>query len=356
MSLIQSPTTQGEGTHLHTISIVIPVYQGETTLPSVIDELLPYTEPSRTARGIEFQVSEILLVHDNGPDASDDTMRALAEAHPVVRPVWLSRNFGQHAATLAGMASTGGDWIVTMDEDGQHNPKFIADMLDTALTQQASLVYSMARNPPPHGFVRNLASVGAKRVLSSASGLKNAKDFQSFRLMLGSIGRSVAAYAGPNIYLDVALGWVTKDVATCPIDLREEGDRPSGYNYKSLFGHFWRMFLTSGTRGLRAVSLLGVVAAIAGLVLTVVLVVAKLFFEPSLPSGWPSLMVALLIIGGAILISLGMIAEYIGVNVNMAMGKPLYLIVPDPAAGPLGRDRAPSGPQAGVEQPARRDG
>lgn len=320
------------------LSIVIPVYQGSATLPGVVEELLPYTSTATSPAGREFTVTEILLVHDNGPDDSDVTMRQLAEQYDgLVRPVWLSRNFGQHAATLAGMASSGGDWIVTMDEDGQHDPRFIGAMLDTALDRRASVVYGDPVNEAPHGALRNLASVGAKKTLSLASGLKNASEFQSYRLVLGTIGRSVAAYAGHGVYLDVALGWVTKDVATCPVELREEGDRPSGYNFKSLFAHFWRMLLTSGTRGLRAVSVLGGLAAVLGLCLSIWLIIGNLFFDTHTPTGWPSLMVALLIIGGFILISLGIIAEYIGVNVNMAMGKPLYLIVPDLAKGPLGR-------------------
>ena len=65
--------------------------------------------------------------------------------------VWLSRNYGQHAATLAGMSSSGGDWIVTLDEDGQHDPSYVGAMLDVALAEQASVVYARPVNPAPHG-------------------------------------------------------------------------------------------------------------------------------------------------------------------------------------------------------------
>ena len=105
---------------MHTISVVIPVYGGRTSLAGVVAEILPLTSPSTTAVGRHFRVAEILLVDDNGPDGSADVIRALAADHPqVVRPVWLSRNFGQHAASLAGMASSGSDWVATLDEDGR---------------------------------------------------------------------------------------------------------------------------------------------------------------------------------------------------------------------------------------------
>ncbi len=65
---------------------------------------------------------------DRGPGNSDQIIRELADKYTFVKPVWLSRNFGQHAATIAGMSSSGGEWIVTMDEDGQQDPRFIPQL------------------------------------------------------------------------------------------------------------------------------------------------------------------------------------------------------------------------------------
>ncbi len=331
---------EGDSVRPHSVSIVIPVYQGERTLPALLAEIEPLTQVLSTPAGHRMTVVEVLLVHDNGPDGSAGVIRALAEKYDCVRPLWLSRNFGQHPATLAGMASSGGDWIVTMDEDGQHDPASIPGMLDAAMAARADVVYSRAINRPPHGFVRNLASRGAKRVLRLSTSDVDATEFQSFRLVLGEVGRSVAAYAGTGVYLDVALSWVARKVVTCPVVLRDQADRPSGYSLRTLSSHFWRMVLSSGTRALRLVSLLGVAIAVGGLLLALYFVLATIWWKVDLPPGWPSLMVVLLVCSGAILFSLGVIAEYVGVAVKMAMGKPLYLIVSDPEAGPLGRPGA----------------
>jgi hypothetical protein len=234
------------------------------------------------------------------------------------------------------MASSGGDWIVTLDEDGQHDPRAIGGMLDTAMREQASVVYAKPTNPAPHGAVRNGASKGAKYLLTKLSGTGAAADYQSYRLMLGNIGRSVAAYAGSGVYLDVAIGWVAARVTTSPVQLREEGERSSGYSARRLFSHFWRMILTTGTRGLRIVSGLGVIFALIGVVFAVVIFIQRLAGDIAI-QGWASLSVLVLLSAGFILFSLGIIAEYIGINVNMAMGKPPYLITTDPADGPLGR-------------------
>lgn len=321
----------------HSVSVVIPVYQGERTLPALLAEIAPYTRSFSSPGGHEVQVSEVLLVHDNGPDASAEVMRRLAGEYPFVRTIWLSRNFGQHPATLAGIASSGSDWILTMDEDGQHDPGYLGAMLDVAMAERADVVYARPTNTPPHGFVRNLASSASKRLVRISTHEVNATEFQSFRLLLGEVGRSVAAYAGAGVYLDVGLAWVALRVGTCPIVLRGQGDRPSGYSLHTLTSHFWRMVVSSGTRALRLVSLLGIAFAVGGFLLALYFIVAKAFWAAPTPSGWPSLMVALLVCSGAILFSLGIIAEYIGVAVNMAMGKPLYLIVSDPSDGPMGR-------------------
>ena len=332
-------TTEPEPAAAHAISVVIPVYGGEHHLADVVDELTDYTVVRRSPGGSEFRVAEVLLVHDCGRDDSARVMHELEEKYDFVRTVWLSRNFGQHAATLAGMASTGGDWIVTLDEDGQHDPASMGVMLDAAIAAQASVVYAAPVDAPPHGAVRNLTSRGAKRLVKSISGGADASLFHSYRLILGEVGRSVAAYAGSGVYLDVALGWVVGEVATAPVQLREEGEnRRSGYSLRTLLSHFWRMILTGGTRGLRVVSVAGLLFAVLGVVLAAVLVIKQLS-DPVPVEGWTSLAVLVLICTGAILFSLGVIAEYVGVAVNMAMGKPLYLITRDPADGPLARRR-----------------
>lgn len=320
----------------HLISVVVPVYAGERTLPDLLAEIAPLTTEFLTPDGYAACVTEILLVHDHGPDRSPEVIRELAAKYDVVKPVWLSRNFGQHAATLAGMASTGGDWIVTLDEDGQHDPAYIAAMLDIAMARQASVVYASPTNPPPHGAVRNWASRTAKKLIDLLVGQGPATMFHSYRLVLGEVGRGVAAYAGAGVYLDVALAWVAADATTCPVALRQEGDRPSGYRMRTLLSHFWRMVLTSGTRPLRSVSVVGAVFAIFGILVAIGLVINRLVVG-SVAAGWTSVMVVVLVSTGAVLFSLGIVAEYLGVAVNMAMGKPLYLISSDPQQGPLGR-------------------
>jgi len=311
------------------VSVVVPVYRGEQTLPGLLSELAPLTVEQRTPAGHRAVICEVLLVHDCGPDRSDEVIEGLVARFDWVRPVWLSRNFGQHAATLAGMAGSVGDWVVTLDEDGQHNPRDIAVMLDQALSERVRLVYARPRNPPPHGWLRNAASRLAKALANSMIGAGSTGHFSSYRLVSGEVARSLAAYCGNGVYLDVALRWIVARVGFCLVSLRAEQGRPSGYSLGRLLSHFSFLVLTAGARPLRLISLLG--AASMGLALVVALwaVYAKLSGQVPV-QGWTSLVIVVTFFSGSILLALGVIAEYLALNLSITMGKPLYLVTTTP--------------------------
>lgn len=323
--------THNEQDRVRTVSVVVPVYRGRETLRPLVGEISAQLSQQVTASGHCYRVSEVILVWDCGPDSSDEVIRELESEHAWVRAVWLSKNYGQHPATLAGMAAAGGDWVVTMDEDGQHDPAEIGVLLDTAISARAQLVYGVPVNPPPHGAFRNAASRATKSLAMRLLAEELPGSFSSYRLVLGEVARSIAAYAGPGVFLDVALGWITGRIAHCPVTSRTEGRPPTSYTFRRLASHFWRLVISSGTRPLRLVSAFGFLVALLGLVLAVLIVILRVTHQVVI-EGWTSVMVAVLLIGGAILFSLGMIAEYIGAGLRSAMGRPPYVTVRDPHA------------------------
>jgi undecaprenyl-phosphate 4-deoxy-4-formamido-L-arabinose transferase len=315
--------------YTYRVSIVIPVYAGEQTLPFLIDEITPLTRTQTTPNGSSFVVCEVLLVHDCGGDRSDKVIEELSAKYPYVKPVWLSRNYGQHAATLAGMASATGDWVATIDEDGQQNPADIAIMLDSALGSSLQLVYAQPTNSPPHGWLRNILSRTAKDISTRLLGHRTIVRFNSFRLVDGEIARTLAAYCGNGVYLDVGLFWITGRIGHCPVHLRSELGRPSGYSYMALVGHFWRMILTTGTRPLRLITVMGFSSMILAIVVAAYALYSK-YYGLVPVQGWTSLLIVVAFFSGSILASLGVIAEYLAVTTGIVMGKPLYVVSTKP--------------------------
>lgn len=318
----------------HRVSLVIPVYRGEQTLPTLVEEIAPLIHQQTTPNGHCFVICEVLLVHDCGPDRSDKTIEALSAQYPFVQPVWLSRNYGQHAATLAGMASATGDWVVTIDEDGQQDPADIGPMLDSALASSLQLVYAQPTNPPPHGWLRNALSGIAKTISTKLLGNSAIGRFNSFRLVDGEIARTLAAYCGNGVYLDVGLFWVTGRIGHCPVRLRNELGRPSGYSYFKLFGHFWNLILTTGTRPLRLITIMGFFSMILAVAISAYALYGKLYGQVPI-QGWASLLIVVAFFSGSILTALGVIAEYLAVTMGIVMGKPLYVVSTKPTRPPV---------------------
>lgn len=311
------------------VSVIIPVYQGERTIADLVAEIAPYVSIHQTPKGLGYQITEVILVNDGAIDDSTSSMKAVAATYPFVTPIWLSRNFGQHPATLAGMSSSTGDWVVTLDEDGQHDPADIGAMLDQAVESGAQLVYAQAVNEAPHAWWRNLVSRLVNWIARALVGRDQLGRFSSFRLIRGEIARSLAAYCGQGVYLDIALSWVVGRVDYHRVSLRQERGRPSGYTLGRLLSHFWRLILTAGTRPLRIIAILGVSAILTAIGISLYVVWAKVAHQVPI-QGWASLVIAICLFSGLILFALGVIAEYLAMTLTMAMGRPLYLIVSRP--------------------------
>lgn len=311
------------------IGVVIPVHRGERTLPQLIAELAPQVAPSVTPGGRSYALHEVILVHDRGPDRSDDVIRALAAEQPWIRAVWLGRNSGQHAATLAGVAVSTAEWVVTMDEDGLHDPADLPRLLDAAIEARAHVVYGRGANREPHRLLRRLASRAVKQVYQRIL-TQGSPRFTSYRLVLGEVFRTVAVTANHGVYLDAALAWVTDRITVAPVRLRDEGRPADGYTFGRLRAHFGRLVLSSGPRPLRYVAWFGGVAALAGL--GMVGWVVRQRIAGAIPvQGWASLMAALLIIGGLLLLAVSAVAAYLAVLVAGVLGRPLSTVVTDDA-------------------------
>ena len=306
------------------ISVVIPVYSGEKCLSSIVDEIAPFTDLCFTPNKIQYRINEVILVHDCSDDQSDLIIENLAKKYNFVKPIWLTRNFGQHAATLAGMSAAVGDWVITLDEDGQQNPKYIGEMLDFAIDDNWQVVYANPKNPPPHGYVRNLFSNVAKYIATLSLGTVSKRGvFNSYRLIDGEIARLLAAYCNHGIYLDVGITWIAKRIGHYPVILRKES-RKTSYSFPMLLNHFWVMILSSGTRPLRIITIIGIGSLFMSFCFLGYAFYGKYVSETAV-AGWTSIVVIISFFSGLMMVSMGIVAEYLALTTSIVMGKPLYV-------------------------------
>src|SRR3954454_1261498 len=204
-----------------TISIVVPVYAGEGFLPALVEQVLALRD-GWAASGAPMVLAELVLVDDSARDGSPELIDRLAREHDWVVALHLSRNYGQHAATVAGILHTSGDWVVTLDEDLQHPPQNVPELLRHAVQQGADIVYARPVAAVHGAKMRDWTSVGFKRFLQWLTGVPSLRDISSFRLLRGEVARSSASVATHDTYFDVNLTWFTQRIIGVPMQLRDE--------------------------------------------------------------------------------------------------------------------------------------
>ncbi len=310
-------------------SIVVPVYSGEAYLTDLMNEI-DKVKTGLETEGSILQLAEVIFVEDGAIDGSSALIDDLAGQYPYVAALHLSRNFGQHPATIAGILHSSGDWVVTMDEDLQHPPAGIVDLFHVVAETGADIVYGKPRDGTHQSAMRDLCSRLYKRLIETLSGNHNITKVNSFRLVRGPVARAASGICGHDTYFDVALGWFSHRVESIEMDLRDTryiDSGKSGYSFRSLLSHARRLAFSSHIKLLRVAALSGI--AVLGVTVLASLVMLPLWvFWPSVREvrGWTSLMLTICFFSGAILFLIGILLEYVSILVLRAHGKPLFFI------------------------------
>ncbi|MBK79767.1 MAG: hypothetical protein CMQ43_02450 [Gammaproteobacteria bacterium] len=312
------------------LTTVTPVYHGADTLRRLAEELR-IVRDQLERESAPVQLAQAIFVDDGSTDGSDQVLRELRSEYPWIETITLSRNYGQHPATMAGILHASGDWVATLDEDLQHHPAHLLPMLQEAAMASRDIVYAMPDAPVHGSLFRDGASALYKWLIGRVSGNRNVQFFNSFRMMRGSIARAASAVAGHQTYFDLALSWFTSSVGVLRLPLKDhryaEGRR-SGYRLRSLLSHGRRMLQSSDLKMVRLGAVIGFVAMVVALLALVYTIVVRLVF-PTLveASGWASVMVAVLFLGGMNAFLAGLVLEHMTILLMKSHGKPTFFEV-----------------------------
>jgi len=329
-----------------TLSTVTPVYSGENYLAALVEQL-DLLRARWEREKAPIRLLESVFVDDGSIDNSAEVLRELAGKYPFVRVVQLSRNFGQHPATAAGILYTSGDWVATLDEDLQHPPHMIESLLRKAVTEQADIVYVHPSERVHKNLIRDLGSRSIKKLLAVLTGNTNIEHISSFRLLRGSVARATSSVCSHDTYFDIALTWFTDKIRYISEPLHDERhiqSGKSGYTLRKLLSHARRMVLSTHTKVLRAGGLLGLGMFVMSLFFTAYLVINAFFpIHVIEVKGWASTMAAIMFIGGITLFLLGIVLEYVSIVLLHTQGKPVFFVIDREMDAPLKAYFADSG-------------
>lgn len=282
---------------------MIPCYRSEHTVSLVVDELVSVTAELR------IDDYEIILVNDGSPDNVWHTIKDLAASNDRVLGICLSRNFGQHAALLAGYRYCTGDYIVSLDDDGQAPLDGLGSLIDK-LEEGYDVVYASYNVTKQNAF-RRFGSWMAKKMCEVMLDQPKDLDATSFFIARRYVIDEMVRYDNAYPYLQGLILRVTRNVACVPTEHRKRLEGSSGYSLRKLIALWLNGFTAFSVKPLELGIYVGVLFALAGFVFAIITVIRKVIYA-NVVVGWSSLVSIMLIFFGITLIMLGLIGEYIG--------------------------------------------
>ena len=269
---------------------------------TVVDEI---EQTVATRDGYDY---EIILVNDCSPDGVWNVIAARAAVDEHVIGINLARNFGQHRALMAGYNHASGDYVITLDDDGQTPADEFYKLVDK-LEEGFDIVYGTYQ-VMHQSLWRRLGSSFANFTFGylSSSGKRPRKT--SFRIMQRFVVQELIKCT--HAYPFGLFERTTTNIGYVPVHQRDRLSGTSNYTLASLI-YLWVNSSTAlSIRPLRIGTYAGSLLAFIGFLLAAATIIRKLFIEPDLAAGWSSIISAILIVGGMILLMLGLIGEYVG--------------------------------------------
>ncbi len=283
------------------LSIVIPLFNAAATLPSLYWEL----SALQVVGGLE-----LILVNDGSRDETEATaMRLTRESSISITFLSLSRNFGEHNAVLAGLRASSGQYVVTMDDDLQNPPSEVLKLLALAESEQRDVVYAIYERKE-HAWWRNLGSTLTNFIADYVVDKPKKLYLSSFRCMTRLVADEVAKSRNPYPYIDGLIFQITQNAGVVRVRHIERARGRSGYTLRKLIRLWMSMLVNFSVLPLRLMTFAGMITSALGFLAVIEVVVERMLNKT--PTGWSSLMAAMLLLSGTQLVLLGILGEYVG--------------------------------------------
>lgn len=299
------------------ISFVIPCYRSEHTLPHVVAEI---EEKMKAMPQYEY---DIFLVNDCSPDNTFEVIRNLCGTHANIKGISFARNFGQHAALMAGLRYSDGDYVVCLDDDGQ-TPADEADKLLGKLEEGYDAVYAKYEHKQ-HSAFRNIGSRVNERMTRIMLGKPRDLYVSSYFAVKRFVVEDMVRYENSYPYVIGLVLRATRNITNVLVNHREREEGVSGYTLKKLIGLWFNGFTAFSVKPLRVATGIGGMSAVMGFLYGIYTIIKRLV-NPAVPMGFSSTMAAIVFFGGMIMLMLGLIGEYIGRIYISLNNSPQYVI------------------------------
>lgn len=306
------------------VSIVMPAHNEEAVIEKSI------TKMSEVLKGINVHRYEIIVVDDGSRDRTFSLVRKISAEAPYVKGVQLSRNFGKESALLAGLKTARGDVVITTDADLQHPPKFIPQLLDQ-WRDGTKIVHAVKRDRSTDGWIVRMRARIFNSLCSRLGGidLRNSSDFKLLdRSVVDILVRELPERE--RFYRGLA-EWVGFKQSIIYFDVEPRQDGQGKWSLAALLNLGVTATVSFSIAPLRIVTFLGALTLLFGVIVAADAVWS--WFHGTAVSGFATLEISLLLLGSFIMISLGIVGEYIAKIYQEVKRRPSFIIANTCGAG-----------------------
>lgn len=300
------------------LSIVTTLYHSE----KFIEELCRRSAAIARTLSDDF---EIVLVDDGSPDRSHSVASVLAKSDPHIHLIQLSRNFGHHAAILAGLQQSTGDLIFLIDSDMEEPPELLESFYHTMTTEDADVVYGIQAGSRRGGLVERFLGSMFYRLFNLLSDTPIPQNLCTIRLMKRNYVQALLQMGDSNLFLGGQFSWLGFHQIPFPIE-KQNIRTQSTYSLAKKVSLFVNALCSFSSYPIRLVFYLGTILFIPSLGFATYLVLRKLFFPNEVLSGWSSIMASIWLLGSLMILFLGVIGMYIAKIFIEVKGRPLFVV------------------------------
>lgn len=304
------------------LSIIVPCYNEEAALPYFIQEVLKVADRMSAAFPICF---ELLFVNDGSDDNTLEIIREAAKQDERIRYISFSRNFGKEAAMYAGLKNASGDYAAIMDADMQNPPVLLEEMYQSLESGEYDIVaarrVSRKGDPPIRSFFARLFYRLINKI-SKATFVDGASDF---RMMTRQATNAILSMGEYNRFSKGIFGWIGFKTKWIPYENVERVAGETKWSFFSLLLYSFEGIVAFSTAPLSIASLIGLLFCFVAFI-GIVFIVVKTIIWGDPVAGFPTLACLLMLIGGSLQLSLGIIGQYLAKTYLETKHRPIYIV------------------------------
>ena len=296
-------------------SIIIPAFHAANSIEKLYHELEQFFKSINTS-------FETIIIDDASSDSTWNILKKLKSEKKNIKIIRFAKNFGQHSATLCGFSYAKGKFVITIDDDLEVHPAQIAKLIDEQKKSQNDVVYGEYKKLN-QSILRSLLT-GLYKFGSKVEG-KNKGKGSSFRLIKSELATKLAQEHRHFTFIDELILWYTEKISFIKVEANPNYIERKRYSIGGLFAMTGNVVMFSSTVPLRFVTRVGSTLAIVNFLIGSFYLLKKFLFKTPVP-GFTSIIVSVLFSTGLIVLSIGIVAQYISKILKDINNKPSYYI------------------------------